>query len=101
MLRYLVAALAGRLADSMWLAPVLLVLARTGSPAQAGLVLSAATLPTLVSAPPPAAWLDAHGHRRAAIATHFAVLAAALAALVAGAPPVLCAALAGLLQPLV
>ena len=48
----------------MWLAPVLFVLDRTGSAGLAGLVLSAATLPTLVSAPLIGAWLDTHGHRR-------------------------------------
>src|SRR4051794_11346687 len=101
MRRYLLAAFAGRLADAMWLAPVLLVLDRTGSAGRAGLVLSAATLPTLVTAPLIGAWLDSHPRRRAAIAVHLVVLAAALGALLAGVPAIVCAFFAGLLNPLV
>jgi MFS family permease len=107
MARYLVAAFAARLADAMWIAPVLLVLDRTGSATLAGLTLSAATLPTLVTAPLVGAWLDVHGRRRAAIAVNQVALAGALAALTlaaGAAPPVVvvaCAGLAGLLQPLV
>ena len=85
----------------MWLAPVVLVLERTGSAGRAGLVLAAATLPTLVSAPLIGAWLDAHGRRRTAITVHLAIVAGALAALLAGAPAILCAGVAGVLQPLV
>src|SRR2546430_2319371 len=66
MRRYLFAATAARLADAMWIGPVLLVLDRTGSATLAGLTLSAATLPTLVSAPLLGAWLDTHGRRRVA-----------------------------------
>src|SRR3954447_2237914 len=105
--RYLVAAFAARRAAAMWIAPVLLVLDRTGSAGLAGLTLSAATLPTLVTAPLIGAWLDAHGRRRAAIALNQLVMAGALAALTvaAGAGPpavvVACAGLAGLTQPLV
>src|SRR3954451_21516684 len=99
MRRYLIAALAARLADAMWLAPVLLVLDRTGSAGQAGLVLSAATLPALVTAPLIGAWLDSHPHRRAAIAAHLVVLAGGLAALLAGLPAIACAFVAGLLKP--
>src|SRR4051812_50149815 len=75
----------------MWVAPVLLVLRRTGSPELAGLTLSAATLPALVTAPLIGAWLDVHGRRRAAIALNQVVLAAGLAGLLpgpaAGPPP--------------
>src|SRR4051812_31342787 len=101
MRHYLIAAFAARLADAMWLAPVLLVLDRTGSAGQAGLVLSAATLPALVTAPLIGAWLDSHPHRRAAIAAHLVVLAGGLAALVAGLPAIACAFVAGLLNPFV
>jgi MFS family permease len=101
MRRYLLAAFAGRLADAMWLAPVLLVLDRTGSAGRAGLVLSAATLPTLVTAPLIGAWLDSHPRRRAAIAVHLVVLAGGLGALLAGLPAIPCAFFAGLLNPLV
>jgi MFS family permease len=101
MRRYLIAALAARLADAMWLAPVLLVLDRTGSAAQAGLVLSAATLPSLVTAPLIGAWLDSHPYRRVAIVVHLLVLAGALGALLAGAPAILCTFVAGFLNPLV
>ena len=101
MRRYLVAAFVARLADAMWLAPVLLVLDRTGSAGRAGLVLSAATLPSLVTAPLIGAWLDSHPRRRLAIAVHLVVLAGGLGALLAGLPAVLCAAVAGCLNPLV
>jgi MFS family permease len=100
--RYVVAAFAARLADAMWIAPVLLVLGRTGSAGLAGLTLSAATLPTVVTAPLIGAWLDAHGHRRATIAVNQLVLAGALAATAAApqyAPAFTLAA--GLTQPLV
>ena len=85
----------------MWLAPVLLVLERTGSAGQAGLVLSAATLPTLATAPLIGAWLDSHPWRRAAIAVHLVVLAGGLGALLAGLPAIPCALVAGSLNPLV
>ena len=91
----------GRLADAMWLAPVLLVLDRTGSAGRAGLVLAAATLPSLVTAPLIGAWLDSHARRRSAIALHLVVLAGGLGALLAGLPAVPCAFVAGLLTPLV
>src|SRR4051794_4455140 len=102
MRRYLFAATAARLADAMWIGPVLLVLDRTGRATLAGLTLSAATLPTLVSAPLLGAWLDTHGRRRAAIAVNQVVLAGALAGVVAvpQAAPV-CVLAAGLTQPLV
>src|SRR3954470_18642889 len=85
----------------MWLGPVVLVLQRGASPGQAGLVLAAATLPTLVSAPLVGAWLDAHGRRRPAIAVHLSVLAVALTGLLLGAPAIACAGVAGVLQPFV
>src|SRR5690349_12992647 len=98
MRRYLLAAVVARLADGMWLAPVLRWLARTGGGGTAGLTLSAATLPSVVSAPVVGAWLDRDGRRRLAIAVHLGVLAVALGALAAGAPAVPCATVAGLLQ---
>jgi MFS family permease len=101
MRRYLIAAFTARLADAMWLAPLLLVLDRTDSPGRAGLVLSAATLPSLVTAPLLGAWLDSHPRRRAAIAVHLVVLAGGLVALLAGLPAIACAFVAGLLTPLV
>jgi MFS family permease len=101
MRRYLLAAFVARLADAMWLAPVLLVLDRTGSAGRAGLVLSAATLPSLVTAPLIGAWLDSHPRRRLAIAVHLVVLAGGLGALLAGLPAIACAFVAGLLNPLV
>src|SRR5690348_13097982 len=102
MRRYLLAASAARLADAMWIGPVLLVLDRTGSAALAGLTLSAATLPTLVSAPLLGAWLDVHGRRRAAIAVNQVALTAALVGVAAapGAAPAWVLA-AGVTQPLV
>src|SRR5690349_9472569 len=101
MARYLIAAFTARLADAMWVGPVLFVLDHTGSGSLAGLVLAAATLPTLVTAPLLGAWLDAFGRRRALLTLHLLVLAAALTAMVLGAPAVLCTLLAGALQPLV
>src|SRR4051794_21057136 len=105
--RYLAAATVARLGDSMWLGVVLLVLARTHDAALAGATLSAATLPTLVSAPLLGAWLDRSAHRRAALALNQVMLAVCVLGLLAlaGRGPVLatlaCAALAGLTQPLV
>src|SRR3954452_19064937 len=103
MRRYLLAAAACRLADAMWLAPILLVLDRTGSASLAGLTASAALLPTLVTAPLLGAWLDVAGRRRYAIAGNQVLLAAALTAMLAVPAPLMvpCAALAGLTQPLV
>ena len=104
---YLCAASAGRIADSMWVGVVLLVLARTHDAGLAGGVIAAATLPTLVSAPLIGAWLDTTARRRAALAANEILLIVSLAALVllvGHAPAVvvlLCAALAGLGQPLV
>jgi MFS family permease len=105
--RYLAAATVVRLGDSMWLGVVLLVLARTHDAALAGATLSAATLPTIVSAPLLGAWLDRSPHRRAALALNQVMLATCVLGLLvlAGRGPVVatlaCAALAGLTQPLV
>src|SRR3954454_1631350 len=101
MRRYLLAAATARLAAAMWLGPVLLVLDRTGSASLAGLTASAALLPTLVSAPLLGAWLDATARRRAALAGNQVLLTGALGGMLAGAPVVLCAGLAGFTQPLV
>lgn len=54
--------------ESARVAMVLLVLARTGSPALAGAVVAATTLPALVTGPLLGAWLDRTPHRRAAFA---------------------------------
>jgi MFS family permease len=103
MRRYLLAAASARLADAMWLAPVLLVLDRAHSASLAGLTASAALLPTLITAPLLGAWLDVAGRRRAAIAGNQVILALALAAMLAAPGPLMvaCAAVAGLTQPLV
>src|SRR4051794_16445931 len=101
MKRYLLAAFVARLADAMWLATVLLVLHPTHSAGTAGLTLAAATLPPPVPAPPAGGGLARAGRRRGAITVPLLVLASARSALAAGAPAVPCAALAGLLQPLV
>lgn len=105
--RYVVAAGLARLADEMvGLAVVLLVLARTGQPALAGAVVTAYTLPALVSGPLLGAWLDRTRYRRIVLAANQAVLAAAALGLVwtvGGAPaavPVTLAAAAGVTLPL-
>src|SRR3954463_14652940 len=77
----LAAATGARLADSMWIGVVLFVLARTHDPALAGATLSAATLPTLVSAPLLGAWLDTTARRRAALAVNQVMLAACVTGL--------------------
>src|ERR1700750_2355775 len=103
MRHYLMAAAACRLADAMWIAPVLLVLDRTGSASLAGLTAAAAQLATLLSAPPLGAWLDRPGRRRAALAANQVILAGALLAMLAASGPwmAVCAALAGVTPPLV
>src|SRR3954468_20808185 len=80
---YVAAATAGRIADSMWVGVVLLVLARTRDPRLTGAILAATTLPTLVSAPLIGAWLDVTAHRRAALAANEVALIACLGALLA------------------
>src|SRR3954447_5762434 len=52
--------------ESARVALVLLVLDRTGSPALAGALVAALTLPALVTGPLLGAWLDRTSHRRAA-----------------------------------
>jgi MFS family permease len=54
--------------ESARVAMVLLVLARTRSPALAGAVVAATTLPALITGPLLGAWLDKTRHRRAAFA---------------------------------
>jgi MFS transporter len=104
---YLAAATAGRIADSMWLGIVLLVLARTHDASLAGAIVAAATLPTLVSAPLIGAWLDLTAHRRAAIAVNQVLVIGSLAVLLAvighapGVVVLLVAAVAGAGAPLV
>src|SRR4051812_37390143 len=104
---YIAAATAGRIADSMWLSVVLLVLARTHDAGLAGAIVAAATLPTLVSAPLIGAWLDLTAHRRAAIAANEVLVVGALAVLLAvvghapGPVVLLAAAAAGAGAPLV
>ena len=104
---YLAAATTARVADAMWPAVVLLVLARTDDASLAGLTMAGATLPTLVSAPVLGAWLDRTPHRRTALALNQVALIAALAGLLAAAGRVpgavlpLLAVVAGITQPLV
>lgn len=63
------ASTAARLAnEAARIAMVLLVLERTGSPALAGAVVGATTLPALITGPLLGAWLDRTPHRRAAFA---------------------------------
>ena len=57
---------------------VLLVLDRTGSPALAGALVAALTLPALVTGPVLGAWLDRTSHRRAAFVANELLLTAAL-----------------------
>jgi predicted MFS family arabinose efflux permease len=104
---YLVAATLARIADEMvGVAVVLLVIDRTGSIALAGAMVTAYTVPSLVSGPLLGAWLDRTRHRRAALAGNEIVLAAVVTALavLAGRAPaatlLALAALAGVTLPL-
>lgn len=87
------------------IALVLLVLDRTGSPALAGALVAALTLPALVTGPLLGAWLDRTVHRRAAFVANELLLVSALVGvtLVAGHGPswsvVLLGGLAGLTLP--
>src|SRR5687767_14159440 len=101
------------------IAMVLLVLERTGSPALAGAVVAALTLPSLVTGPLLGAWLDRTPHRRRAFAANQLALllclvgmllatgsapsyAVVLLGLVAGlTTPVLTGGFTGLIAPLV
>lgn len=98
---------------------VLLVLARTDSPALAGTVVGALALPALVTGPVLGAWLDRTSHRRAVFVLNQLVLLGVLVAMLAvtgSAPsyvvvllgllagvtaPVLTGGFTGLIQPLV
>ncbi|HUR13415.1 MAG TPA: MFS transporter [Mycobacteriales bacterium] len=64
-------------------AVVLLVLARTGSPALAGGLVAALTLPQLLSGPFLGAWLDRTHHRRTAFVANQVTMPAVLVALLA------------------
>jgi MFS family permease len=70
-------------------AVVLLVLERTGSPALAGALVAALTLPSLVTGPLLGAWLDRTSHRRTAFVVNQALLPLVLLGLllVAGRAP--------------
>lgn len=83
-------------------AMVLLVLDRTGSPALAGAVVGALTLPALVTGPLLGAWLDRTPHRRAVFVTNQLLLLAVLVALLAvtGSAPSYVVVLLGLLAGL-
>ncbi|MDT7571057.1 MAG: hypothetical protein QOE05_1231 [Actinomycetota bacterium] len=77
--------------ESARVAMVLLVLARTRSPALAGAVVAATTLPALVTGPLLGAWLDKTPHRRAAFAGNQALLLLSLVGMLLAtghAPPV-------------
>ena len=62
---------------------VLLVLARTGSPALAGTVVGALALPALVTGPVLGAWLDRTQHRRSVFVANQLLLLVVLVALLA------------------
>lgn len=83
-------------------AMVLLVLDRTGSPALAGAVVGALTLPALVTGPLLGAWLDRTPHRRAVFVTNQLLLLVVLVALLAvtGTAPSSVVVLLGLLAGL-
>ena len=104
---YLAAATAGRIAESMWVGVVMLVLARTHDASLAGAIVAAATLPSFISAPLIGAWLDVTARRRAALAANEVALIACVGALLllVGHAPVpvvlLFAVAAGIGQPLV
>ncbi len=66
-------------------AVVLLVLDRTSSPALAGAVVAALTLPSLVTGPLLGAWLDRTAHRRTAFVTNQLVLPLVLVGLLLAA----------------
>ena len=86
-------------------AVVLLVLARTGSPALAGAVVAALAVPALVTGPLLGAWLDRARHRRAVFVANQALLLGVMLALLAvtGRAPssvvVLLGLLAGITAP--
>jgi MFS family permease len=97
------ASTAARLAnESARVAMVLLVLARTGSPALAGAVVAATTLPALVTGPLLGAWLDKTPHRRAAFTANQFLLLVSLTGVLfsAGHAPAVVVVLFGLLTGL-
>jgi MFS family permease len=100
------ASTAARLAnESARVAVVLLVLDRTHSPALAGALVAALTLPQLLSGPVLGAWLDRTHHRRTAFVANQLLLPLVLVGLLAAAGHaaswvvVLLGALAGLTAP--
>jgi MFS family permease len=88
--------------ESARVAMVLLVLARTGSPALAGAVVAATTLPALITGPLLGAWLDRTSHRRAAFAGNQLLLLVSMTGLLfaAGHSPWIVVVLLGLLTGL-
>lgn len=88
--------------ESARVAMVLLVLERTRSPALAGAVVGATTLPSLVTGPLLGAWLDRTPHRRRAFAGNQLLLLAALAGMLAatGRAPAYAVVMLGLLAGL-
>ena len=102
---YLGAATCARVADEMvGVAVVLLVLHRTDSPALAGAMVTAYTLPSVLSGPVLGAWLDRTTHRRAVLACGGLLLACATAGVAAtagrGWAPFALAVLTGFAVPL-
>jgi predicted MFS family arabinose efflux permease len=101
------AATLARVSDEMFsVGAVLLVLDRTGSPELAGLVVSAITLPSLVTAPLLGAWLDLTGARRRLMVLDQVLIAVVLVGVIATVghspnwvPPLIVIA-AGLTYPL-
>ena len=78
------AATLARISDEMFsVGVVLLVLDRTGSAGLAGLVVSAITLPSLVTGPLLGAWLDLTGRRRWLMVIDQVVIAVVLVAIIA------------------
>ena len=77
------AATLARVSDEMFsVGVVLLVLDRTGSAGLAGLVVSAITLPSLVTGPLLGAWLDLTGRRRSLMVLDQLLIASVLVALI-------------------
>jgi predicted MFS family arabinose efflux permease len=78
------AATLARVSDEMFsVGVVLLVLDRTDSPALAGVVVSAISLPSLLTAPLLGAWMDASGRRRPLMVVDQLLIVCVLIALVA------------------
>lgn len=99
------AATCARVADEMvGVAVVLLMLERTGSPVLAGAMVTAYTLPSVVSGPVLGAWLDRSRYRRAVLAGGGLLLAVAAGGIAATAGrgwlPYALAAVTGIALPL-